>query len=63
MMSDPSQHTNEAILRRVHVADYVPYSGNDLTGSGCCDGDLGMMALWTMLNLSAYVPAQVSICK
>ncbi|GFH26544.1 uncharacterized protein HaLaN_24712, partial [Haematococcus lacustris] len=26
-------------------------------------GDVGLMALWGLLNLSGYVPAQVAVCK
>lgn len=27
------------------------------------DAEAGLMALWALLNLSGYAPAQVSICK
>lgn len=55
--------TLQSVIQRVHLADYVAYNGPEISASSCCDGDLGMLALWALLALSAYVPAQVSICK
>lgn len=47
------------------VQGHGPCSHHDSSDCGvvCGDADVGLMALWGLLNMSGYGPAQVSICK